>query len=123
MSQHIGLLLCIYMHKNNRLRLTAGGINCMKNKNVFEEVIKTLKEDSLSLQKKFHTLQEQNDIKGSIDCLRLLKDTLSLIRDYDWELKYSEYETDGHKEVAVWEQNHCGDIRNHKRWIVESEDY
>lgn len=120
MSQHIGLLLCIYLHKNNRLRLTAGGIICMKNKNVFEEVVKTLKEDCFSLQKKFHTLQEKNDIKGSIDCLRLLKDTLSLIRDYDWELKYSEYETDGHKEVAVWEQNHCGDIRNYKRWIVKS---
>lgn len=95
----------------------------MKNKNIFEEVVKTLKEDSLSLQKKFHTLQEKNDIKGSIDCLRLLKDTLSLIRDYDWELKYSEYETDGHKEVAVWEQNHCGDIRDYKRWTVEYENY
>ena len=95
----------------------------MKNKNIFEEVVKTLKEDSFSLQKKFHTLQEKNDIKGSIDCLRLLKDTLSLIRDYDWELKYSEYETDGHKEVAVWEQNHCGDIRNYKRWIIEAGNY
>ena len=94
----------------------------MKNKNVFEEVVKTLKEDSLSLQKRFHALQEKNDIKGSIDCLRLLKDTLSLIRDYDWELKYSEYETDGYKEVAVWEQNHCGDIRGYKKWIVESEN-
>ena len=122
MSQHIGLLLCMNLHKNNRLRLIAGGIIYMENKNVFEEVVKTLKEDSLSLQKKFHTLQEKNDIKGSIDCLRLLKDTLSLIRDYDWELKYSEYETDGHKEVAVWEQNHCGDIRGYKRWIVESEN-
>ena len=122
MSQHIGLLLCMNLHKNNRLRLIAGGIICMENKNVFEEVVKTLKEDSFSLQKKFHTLQEKNDIKGSIDCLRLLKDTLSLIRDYDWELKYSEYETDGHKEVAIWEQNHCGDIRNYKRWIVKSDN-
>lgn len=110
------------LHKNNRLRLTAGGMIYMENKNVFEEVVKTLKEDSLSLQKKFHTLQEKNDIRGSIDCLRLLKDTLSLIRDYDWELKYSEYETDGHKEVAVWEQNHCGDIRGYKRWTVESDN-
>ena len=48
--------------KNNRLRLTAGGIIYMKNKNVFEEVVKTLKEDSLSLQKRFHALQEKNDI-------------------------------------------------------------
>lgn len=50
--------------------------------------------------------------------MRLLKDTLSLIKEYDWELKYSEYKTDEHKEVAVWEQNHSGEIRNHKKWIV-----
>lgn len=90
----------------------------MENKNVFEETVKTLTDDAMSLQQKFHKLQDSNDIRASIDCLRLLKDTLSLIRDYDWELKYSEYETDGHKEVSVWEQNHCGDIRNHKIWSV-----
>lgn len=92
----------------------------MKNKNVFEETVNTLTNDAMSLQQKFHKLQESGDIRASIDCLRLLKDTLSLIKEYDWHLEYSEYKTDGHREVAVWEQNHSGEIRNHKKWDVSS---
>lgn len=91
-----------------------------ENKNVFEETVETLIKDAKSLQKKFTTLQEKNDFRGALDAMRLLKDTLSLIKEYDWELKYSEYKTDGHNEVAVWEQNHSGEIRNHKKWIIES---
>ncbi|MCI8380131.1 MAG: hypothetical protein HFH72_16805 [Lachnospiraceae bacterium] len=91
-----------------------------KTENIFNETVKTLTEDAMSLQQKFHKLQEDNNIKGSIDCLRLLKDTLSLIREYDWHLEYSEYKTDGKKQVAVWEQNHCGDIKNHKVWNVST---
>ena len=89
-----------------------------KTENIFNETVKTLTDDVVSLQQKFHKLQEDNNIKGSIDCLRLLKDTLSLIKEYDWHLEYSEYKTDGKKQVAVWEQNHCGDIKNHKIWDV-----
>lgn len=66
-----------------------------KTENIFNETVKTLTEDAMSLQQKFHKLQEENNIKGSIDCLRLLKDTLSLIREYDWHLEYSEYKADG----------------------------
>lgn len=91
-----------------------------ENKNVFEETVETLIKDAKSLQKKFTTLQEKNDFRGALDAMRLLKDTLSLIKEYDWELKYSKYQTDGHKEIAVWEQNHSGDIRNHKKWIIEN---
>ena len=54
----------------------------------------------------------------TIDTLRLLKDTLSFIKEYDWHLEYSEYETDGHNEVAVWEQNHSCEIRNYKKWTI-----
>lgn len=91
-----------------------------ENKNVFEETVKTLTQDAVSLQRRFHSLQEDNNFRGALDAMRLLKDTLSLIKEYDWELKYSEYQTDGHNEVAVWEQNHSGEIRNHKKWIIES---
>ena len=90
----------------------------MENKNVFNETVETLTKDASSLQQKFHKLQETGDIRASIDCLRLLKETLSLIKEYDWHLEYSEYKTDGQRQVAVWEQNHCGDIRNHKIWNV-----
>lgn len=94
-----------------------------KTENFFNETVKTLTEDAMSLQQKFHKLQEENNIKGSIDCLRLLKDTLSLIKEYDWHLEYSEYKTDGKKQVAVWEQNHCGDIKNHKIWNIDTSTY
>lgn len=91
-----------------------------ENKNVFEETVKTLTQDAMSLQRRFHSLQEKNDFRGALDTMRLLKDTLALIKEYDWELKYSEYQTDGHKEVSVWEQNHSGEIRNHKKWTVSN---
>ncbi|MBQ4523340.1 MAG: hypothetical protein IJA10_10375 [Lachnospiraceae bacterium] len=93
----------------------------MENKNVFNKTVETLTKDAKSLTEKFHKLQETGDIRASIDCLRLLKDTLSLIKEYDWRLMYSEYETDGKKQVSVWEQNHCGDIRNHKIWNVDNQ--
>lgn len=94
-----------------------------KTENIFNETVKTLTEDAMSLQQKFHKLQEENNIKGSIDCLRLLKDTLSLIKEYDWHLEYSEYKTEGKKQIAVWEQNHCGDIKNHKIWNIDTSTY
>lgn len=90
------------------------------NKNVFEETVKTLTNDAMVLQKRFSTFQEKGDYRSALDCMRLLKDTLSLIKEYDWKLYYSEYETDGHKEIAVWEQNHCGEIKNHKKWVVHA---
>ena len=89
-----------------------------KTENIFNETVKTLTEDAMSLHQKFHRLQDSGDMRGSIEALRLLKDTLSLIKEYDWHLEYSEYKTNGKKQVAVWEQNHCGDIRNHKIWDV-----
>ena len=93
-----------------------------QNNNIFEQTVKTLTKDAVLLQEKFHKLQEADNIKCSIDTLRLLKDTLNLIKEYDWQVKYSEYRTEGHKEVAVWEQNHSGEIRNHKKWIVYEKD-
>ena len=88
------------------------------NKNIFEETVKTLTEDAQLLQRKLTTLQEKNEFRGALEVMRLLKDTLSLIKEYDWKLMYSEYKTDGHKEIAVWEQNHSGEIKNQKRWAV-----
>lgn len=88
----------------------------MENKNVFDETVAMLIEDARKLQKKLSNFQENNNFSEALNCMRLLKDTLSLIKEYDWELKYSEYSTDGHKEVSIWEQNHCGEIRNVKRY-------
>lgn len=88
------------------------------NKNIFDETVDTLIKDAKALTKKYHDFLNGGKIREAIDTLRLLKDTLSLIKEYDWHLECSEYETDCHKEVAVWEQNHSGEIRNHKKWTV-----
>jgi hypothetical protein len=92
----------------------------MESKNVFEGTVETLINDVQALQKKLSKLQENNDFRGAIDCMRLLKDSLSLIKEYDWELMYSEYKTVGGKQVSVWEQNHCGEIKNHKVWDISN---
>lgn len=88
------------------------------NKNIFDETVEALIKDAKALTKKYHDFLNCGKIREAIDTLRLLKDTLSLIKEYDWHLECSEYETDCHKEVAVWEQNHSGEIRNHKKWTV-----
>lgn len=92
----------------------------METKNVFEEVVNTLTSDARSLQEKFTRLQDKGDFRNAIDSMRLLKDTLSLIKEYDWKLMYSEDEFDGKKKVSIWEQNYCGKIRNKKTWNVNS---
>lgn len=90
----------------------------MERKNVFDETVKTLISDASRLTTRYDKLVSNGDNRDAIDTLRLLKDTLSLIKEYDWKLEYSEYETSENKQIAVWEQNHSGDIRNHKVWNV-----
>lgn len=90
----------------------------MENKNVFEETVATLIEDAKKLQAKFSKCQENNNFTEALSCMRLLKDTLSLIKEYDWELKYAEHETTTGKQLKIWEQNHCGEIRNLKEYYT-----
>ena len=95
-------------------------------KNIFDETVETLIKDAKALTERYNryvSAEADPDNcafrnKMTIDTLRLLKDTLSLIKEYDWHLEYSENETDYNKEVAVWEQNHSGEIRNHKKWNI-----
>jgi hypothetical protein len=62
-----------------------------------------------------------------IATLKSLRETLELISKYDWRLRYSEYYarvdtpngSKNQKQVAVWEQDNSGQIRNHKVWEVE----
>lgn len=84
-----------------------------------EDLIKFLEKDCEKLQQKMENALELNDFGTYKNLMRALADANDLIRRNEWKLKYSEYETDGHKEVAVWEQNHEGEIRNHKRWSQE----
>lgn len=90
----------------------------METKNVFEETVNTLVEDANSLTKQYNGWVKQCEHKKAIDTLRLLKDTLALIKEYDWHLEYSEDSQGFHKKVSVWEQNHDGEIRNQKTWNI-----
>lgn len=90
----------------------------MERKDVFDETVKTLISDASRLTTRYDKLVSNGDNREAIDTLRLLKDTLALIKEYDWKLEYSEREDGYNKEIELWEQNHSGDIRNHKVWNV-----
>lgn len=90
----------------------------------FEQIVSDLKTDAEKIGK---VLSHASEFGNSADlnrypaAIKSLKETMSLIRDYDWKLKYSQYTTgtDAHREVAIWEQNGQGEIRNHKRFSGE----
>lgn len=81
-----------------------------------EELIKFLENDCVKIQQKMEKALETGDVGTYRNLMKTLAEATDLIRKNEWKLKYSEYETDGHKEVAVWEQNYDGEIRNHKKW-------
>ena len=93
------------------------------NKNIFDETVETLIKDAKALTERYNkyvSAEADPDNcafrnKMTIDTLRLLKDTLSLIKEYDWHLEFSE--NDG--KISVWEQNHSGEIRNKKEWFIK----
>ena len=93
------------------------------NKNIFDETVNTLIKDAKALTERYNRyVNAEADPdncafrnKMTIDTLRLLKDTLSLIKEYDWHLEYSE--NDG--KISIWEQNHSGEIRNKKEWVTD----
>jgi len=90
----------------------------------YENIVESLQRDANSLK---NALQNASEFKDSnspniyLAAIKALRETLSLIREYDWNLQYSEYETQGHKEIAIWEQNGQGQIRNHKRFTISDE--
>jgi len=93
------------------------------NKNFYDEIVKGLKLEAQTLSLK---LLNGNGIGGNntqcasirIMILKALRETLSLIKQYDWQLQYSEYTTDGIKQVATWEQNNEGEIKDHKIYNI-----
>lgn len=93
------------------------------NKNIFDETVDTLIKDAKALTERYNkyvSAEADPDNcafrnKMTIDTLRLLKDTLSLIKEYDWHLEYSE--NDG--KISIWEQNYSGEIRNKKEWVTD----
>ena len=96
----------------------------MDNKNQefsFESIVQKLKDDAVNLVdflQKASKCNFSSNLNAYPAAIKSLRETLSLIHEYDWNLQYSEYETQGHKEIAVWEQNGQGQIRNHKHYAI-----
>jgi len=93
----------------------------------YDDIIEKLKEEAQCLNDKLKGVREckshQNQMNDYIATLKSLRETLDLIHKYDWQLMYSEYGVESNKinegnitEIAVWEQNHEGQIRNYKKW-------
>lgn len=98
----------------------------MENTNFYDEIVKNLKEEAKKLNEKLSKLRDNHDMNGYISTLKSLRETLDLIHKYDWQLYYSEYGVESDNvdsgyaiEIAVWEQNHEGQIRNHKTWRTD----
>jgi len=127
--------------------------------NFYDGIVKNLKQEAKHLNERLTRFRVNNEMNGYISTLKSLRETLDLIKKYDWQLMYSEYGIKDEKEImriddsiddiidislannktrneikdeidylirqkgnsfiteiAVWEQNNEGNIRNHKVW-------
>ena len=99
--------------------------------NYFNGIVRTLKDEAIELNRKLEKIRKGcTDDKGMnlyISTLKSLRETLNLIKEYDWQLMYSKYRTkneDGEwiNQVSVWEQDSQNNIRNHKVFHVCDDD-
>lgn len=87
-----------------------------------ENIVDFLKQEERSLRKKASKMLRIEDFPMYTKIINSYEKVVELIKDYDWQLKYSEYRLgneNGQKQVSVWEQNGDGQIKNHKIWNVE----
>lgn len=142
----------------------------------YNEIVENLKMEAKALNDKLKTIRSKEEFNIYISVLKSLRDTLNLIKEYDWQLMYSEYGVKTNQldkmekilnqyneslfgdkntykntfeifdmianlwnapnlsqkaksdiidtmtelvtEIAIWEQNHEGKIRNHKVWTT-----
>jgi len=89
--------------------------------NYIDGIVKTLKDEAKELNKNLVKYRQNRDMNLYISTLKSLRETMNLIHEYDWQEEHSEYRTgdDNHIEVSTWEQNSSGEIKNHKRYIVD----
>lgn len=96
----------------------------MKEMNFNEQVVETLKNEEKMLRDKMHNELHNGNYSMYKQLINAYSEIIKLIKRYDWEFRYSEYLTQVdsehyQKQVAIWEQNDDGQIRNHKVWNVE----
>ena len=92
--------------------------NFCPEENFNDEIIESLKNNARKLNKNLNNMSDISNMNSYISCVKALRETMDLIQRYDWRLLYSEYKTDGKKQVSVWEQDATGNIKNHKIWDV-----
>lgn len=101
----------------------------LDNMNNKEKILNKLR-DALTPYK--YTLNFGEKAHTALNELKAIREILNLLETYDWNLMYSEYgvpksakDCDRGKlancvtEIAVWEQNGDGQIRNHKKWTTD----
>lgn len=90
--------------------------------NFYDLIVENLKKEAKHLNEKLEKVRNNQDMNNYLATLKSIKETLRLIEEYDWTLKYSEYKTGNEPQIAVWEQNHEGQIRNYKIWTIKEDD-
>lgn len=97
----------------------------MLNKNKQEysslSIVDFLKKEEQMLRKKAEKLLDSGDYTMYVKILSAYERILELISKYDWKFHYSIYETDNTKQLAIWEQNGEGIVKNHNVWIVSGQ--
>lgn len=102
--------------------------NVDKSTNYYDGIVKSLKDEAKKLNENLKKYRENKDMNLYISTLKSLRETLNLIKEYDWMPMTSKYRTsnlDGsneHYEFATWEQNSENQVRNHKRYELKSPD-
>lgn len=108
---------------NDKVHISAENIEMngvLKEDNQNAKLVNILKNEENKLINKIEkALNEENfgTYKNLISALTNISD---IIDKKDWQIKHSEYETNGHKEVAIWEQDSNRNIRNYKNWTVKN---
>lgn len=75
------------------------------------------------LKNKLDKCQNDNNFNTYVQLIKALRDTMELIKRYEWELKYSYKLTnsDGVAEISIWQENYEGETYRKRTWTVIDE--
>lgn len=82
------------------------------------ECVSFINQDIEGIKKNIIKSMEEDNVSAHNRWLQALREALSVKKEYDWKLMYSVYETDGHKEIAIWEQDSECNIRGKITWRI-----
>lgn len=100
------------------------------NKSIKEKMVDKLKKDceillDYKIPDALKNIKDEKGVGTYRNLTKALADNIKLIEEYDWKLMWSKYTTviNGKevKQVAIWEQNGDGDIRNHEVFDIKED--